>query len=98
MDEAAVCVCAHVRVHMCVCAHVCMCVFWGENKDKEVEEGGQSWKGFCPLHPGGHQVSLKAGDRGCQSRQYKSELYLHVGYKETQCKRGPGSVSNRRQY
>ena len=31
-------------------------------------------KGFCPLHPEGHQVSLKAGSRGSQSCQYPFEL------------------------
>ena len=52
---------------MCVCVHVFVCL-GGENKDREVEAGGrkkrvQMWEGFCPLYPGGHQVSLKAGPK-----------------------------------
>ena len=89
----------------CVCVRVCVCVcvFGGENKDKEVERrGGGGERGeyrvgrACSLHPGGHQVSLKAGPRGSQSRQYQFEPYLHAGCKETQCKRVSRSVSNRR--
>ena len=54
--------------------------------------------GLLSASPGGHQVSLKDGPRGSQSRQYQSELYLHAGCKETQCKHVSGSVSNWRQY
>ena len=42
---AHVCVRAHVYVYVCVCVCVCVCVrvacFGGENKDREVEEGGK---------------------------------------------------------
>ena len=36
-------------------------------------------------------MSLKAGPRGSQSRQYQSEPYLHAGCKETQCECVSGS-------
>ena len=104
------CVCVCVCVCVCACTHYVffcvvsceLCVFGGENKDRDVgRRGGEkevSTKvgGLLSASPRHHQVSLKAGPRGSQSHQYQSELYLHAGCKETQCtcKRVSGSVSS----
>ena len=82
---------AGVGMGVGVCEWVCV----GKNKDREVEEVGEK---EVSTELGGLLSALPRGppdvSRGSQSHQYQSELYLHTGCKETQCKHVSGSVSN----
>ena len=66
-----------------------------EGREKEERGEYRVGRAFVRFTPGGHQMSLKAGPRGCQSHQYQSTPYLHASCKETQCNRVSGSISNR---
>ena len=56
-----------------------------------MRRGERAFVRFTPGGGGG----APGVSRGSQSRQYQSELYLHAGCKEMQCKHVSGSVGNR---